>query len=121
MSFLKKALRAGLTGGGTGRIADPLKLSKGKKAEKPEKTAEEMALEKRQRSMLDKEIGEQEELLKALARGRLGKKSLLKGAGAGPERKQRGGSILGSSGGGGGSGGGTRSSSAGANRSTMTR
>lgn len=46
----------------------------------PEKTAEEKALEIRQRSMLDDEIQETEARLKAIARGKLGRKSLLSGA-----------------------------------------
>ena len=46
---------------------------------KPKKTAEEKALEIRQRSLLDKEIEEGEERFKALARGKLGRQSLLSG------------------------------------------
>lgn len=85
-------------------LASGLGGGKSKKPKEPKKTAEQQALEKRQRSMLDKEIGEQEELLKMIARGRLGKRSLLKGAGANPSRQATGGSILGA--GGSGSGGG---------------
>lgn len=88
---------------------------------KPKQTAEEAALVKRQRMMLDEEIGEQEKLLKSLARGRLGKKSLLKGAGAGPERK-RGGTILGAGSVGAGSGSaGAGGSGGGATRGTIAR
>jgi len=47
---------------------------------KPKKTAEEKALETRQRSALDKEIGETEERMAALTRGTLGRVSLLSGA-----------------------------------------
>lgn len=50
------------------------------RAKKPEKGAEEAAIELRQRSLLDKEIQDQEERLKALARGKLGNKSLLSGS-----------------------------------------
>ena len=46
----------------------------------PDKTAEELAIERRQRSLLDDEIGESEDRLKALARGTLGRSSLLSGA-----------------------------------------
>ena len=49
-------------------------------AKKPKKTAAEAALEKRQSMLLDQEIEESEEMLKALARGKLGRKSLLSGA-----------------------------------------
>lgn len=47
---------------------------------KPKKTAEEKALERRQGIALDKEIGETEDRLAALARGTLGRVSLLSGA-----------------------------------------
>ena len=50
------------------------------KPDTPEKTAEEKALETKQRSMLDDEIQETESRLKAIARGKLGRKSLLSGA-----------------------------------------
>lgn len=50
------------------------------RARRPEVTAEEVAIEKRQRSLLDKEIEESEEKFKALARGKLGRVSLLSGA-----------------------------------------
>ena len=48
-----------------------------KKPKAPKKTAQEVALEMRQASMLDKEIEEQENRLKAGARGQLGTRSLL--------------------------------------------
>lgn len=50
------------------------------KPDTPEKTAAEDALERRQRSMLDDEIAESEQRLKAIARGKLGRESLLSGA-----------------------------------------
>ena len=56
------------------------KHRKSKEPKKPKKTAEEEALEKRQRAALDKEIGESEERLSALTRGTLGRVSLLSGA-----------------------------------------
>lgn len=43
----------------------------------PKPTAQEVALERRQTMMLDKEIGEQEQRFKAMARGKLGQASLL--------------------------------------------
>ncbi len=52
---------------------------------KPKKTAEEEAIETRQRSLLDEEIEESEERFKALARGKLGGASLLSGAARTPE------------------------------------
>ena len=84
----------------------------------PEKTAEELAIERRQRSLLDDEIGESEDRLKALARGSLGRASLLSGAPAnradasGGSRGSRGGAASMISGGGVGSGpvGGSRPS-----------
>ncbi len=51
-----------------------------KKPKKPEASAEQKATEIRQRSLLDNEIEEQEEMLKKLARGKLGRGSLLSGA-----------------------------------------
>ena len=51
-----------------------------KKPKKEPKTAEENALERRQRSALDDEIEESEEKFSALRRGRLGSQSLLTGA-----------------------------------------
>jgi len=128
MSFLKKALRAGLTGGGTGRIADPLKLGEArdkKKPKAPEKTAQQEAIERRQSMLLDEEIEEQEELLKSLASGRSFKESLLAGTPKSRKAAARGASMLGSgtrsgggSGGGGGGGGSTPSTPS---RGTMTR
>ncbi len=52
-------------------------LSKPKKAKK---TAEQEATEIRTRSLLDKEIGEEEDRFKLLAMGKLGRSSLLSGA-----------------------------------------
>jgi hypothetical protein len=49
----------------------------GKKAKKPEKTSEERARERSQARDLDKEIREGEKRFKALARGKLGARSLL--------------------------------------------
>ena len=46
----------------------------------PEKTAQEAALERRQSMILDDEIEETEERLKLIARGKLGRNSLLTGA-----------------------------------------
>lgn len=66
---------------GRGR-ADPagLRDKPSKSPKSPEKTAEQAALERRQRSMLDEEIEDTEERLKSLARGRIGTRSLLTGA-----------------------------------------
>lgn len=61
------------------KIVDPLGLFKGS-PKKPKPTAEEEAIGIRQRSLLDKEIEENEEKFKALARGKLGRSSLLSGA-----------------------------------------
>lgn len=47
---------------------------------KPKKTAQDLALERQQRTLLDKEIEEQEQRFKLLARGKLGRQSLLSGA-----------------------------------------
>lgn len=47
---------------------------------KPEKTGQEVATEKRLRSSLDDEIRKQEERFRLLARGKLGRQSLLSGA-----------------------------------------
>tara|TARA_R110000782_G_scaffold252792_2_gene340706 strand:- start:1133 stop:1441 length:309 start_codon:yes stop_codon:yes gene_type:complete len=46
----------------------------------PKPTAQEIAVERRQTAMLDEEISEQESRFKAMARGKLGQKSLLGGA-----------------------------------------
>lgn len=78
---------------------------KKKKPEQTVKTAEEAALERRQRSLLDDEIEESEERFKALARGKLGRRSLLSGApstiptaaGASRASSGGGGSLLGGS------------------------
>jgi len=77
-------------------------VRKGKKPEKTLKTAEEVAIEKRQRSLLDDEIEESEERFKALARGKLGRASLLSGApttvptaASGSRSSSSGGSLLG--------------------------
>ena len=51
------------------------------KASKPKKTAQEKAREIRQARELDKEIAESERRFKALARGKLGSKSLLADSG----------------------------------------
>lgn len=60
------------------QFVDPLGLKKST----PDiaKTAEELALERRQRTLLDKEIGESERRFKSLARGRQGSESLLSGS-----------------------------------------
>ena len=50
---------------------------KAPKAPKP--TAQQLAVERRQSMALDKEIEEQEQRFKAMARGKLGTKSLLSG------------------------------------------
>ena len=80
-SLFKKAVGSSLIPGSEfgKKFFDPLGLAKGK-PKKPEKTGQELSLEKRQRSLLDKEIEEQEDRLKALARGKLGRSSLLSGA-----------------------------------------
>ena len=46
----------------------------------PKPTAQQIAVERRQTAMLDEEISEQESRFKAMARGKLGQKSLLGGA-----------------------------------------
>lgn len=54
-----------------------------KRPKAPEPTAQELAVVERQSRMLDEEMEESEKRLKALARGKLGSKSLLaKGASA---------------------------------------
>ncbi len=50
------------------------------KPKKPTATAEEKAIGIRQRTLLDKEIEEQEARFKNIARGKLGRSSLLTGA-----------------------------------------
>ena len=52
-----------------------------KRPKTPEPTAQEKAVVERQSRMLDEEMEESEKRLKALARGRLGSKSLLAKAG----------------------------------------
>ena len=51
-----------------------------RKPKAPKKTAQEVAVERRQQIMLDKEIEEQEDRFRALSRGKMGKASLLGGA-----------------------------------------
>jgi len=51
-----------------------------KKPKAPKPSAQELAVDIRQRKMLDEEIAEQESRFKALARGKLGSVSLLGGA-----------------------------------------
>ncbi len=58
------------------KIVDPLGLVKSG-PKKPKKTPEEIALGIRQRSLLDDEIEESEKRFKAMARGNLGRSSLL--------------------------------------------
>ena len=52
-----------------------------KRPKAPEPTAQELAVVERQSRMLDEEMEENEKRLKALARGKLGSKSLLAKAG----------------------------------------
>ncbi len=52
----------------------------GKKPKKPGKTAEQIANETRIRSQLDEEIREEEEREASIARGKLGRGSMLSGA-----------------------------------------
>ena len=75
---------------------------------KPEKTSEQISVERRQSMLLNEEIEEGEERLKALARGKLGRSSLLTGAPTTPAQAARGGRGTGASmfSGGGNSGGG---------------
>lgn len=51
-----------------------------KKPKAPKKSAQEVAVERRQTIMLDKEIEEQEDRFRAMSRGKLGRSSLLAGA-----------------------------------------
>jgi hypothetical protein len=51
-----------------------------RKPKAPKKTAQEVAVERRQTIMLDKEIEEQEDRFRALSRGKRGTVSLLGGA-----------------------------------------
>lgn len=62
-----------------GTFADPGNFGSSFKPEKPKKTAEMLAAEKRMQMALDKETEEEEARLKAAARGRLGSASLLGG------------------------------------------
>ena len=50
-----------------------------KSAKAPKPTAQQIAVERRQAAALDEEIREQEERFRAMARGKLGTKSLLGG------------------------------------------
>ena len=50
-----------------------------KRPKAPKPTAQQLAVERRQAAALDEEIREQEERFKAMARGKLGTKSLLGG------------------------------------------
>ena len=87
-------------GGGT-----PLhRYRQGKKPKKEAKTAQEDALERRQSAALDKEIEDSEEKFKALARGKLGRVSLLTGAPKNAKEATSGPSNRGGSGGVGGIG-----------------
>ena len=51
-----------------------------KRPKAPKPTAQQIAVERRQAAALDEEIREQEERFRAMARGKLGIKSLLGGA-----------------------------------------
>lgn len=108
------------SGGGT-----PLhRYRKGKEPKKPEKTAEQSALERRTQSLLDKSIEEQEEMFKALGRGTLGRQSLLSGSPKTAQEAARG-VRSGGGGGAGNLGGGTaspaRATGGGVGRSTTNR
>ncbi len=82
-SLFDKVLGSSLIPGseflGKKKTFDPLGLIKSS-PKKPKKTPQELAIEKRQRSLLDKEIGKQEDRFKLLNRGKLGRQSLLSGA-----------------------------------------
>lgn len=72
----------------------------------PKPTAQEIAVERRQTAMLDEEISEQESRFKAMARGKLGQKSLLGGAaGSRSQAASKGGASKGGTGTGTGGGG----------------
>ena len=81
-------VRQSAQGGGTflsksdqKKIRDPFNLSPSRKGpEKPEPTAQMLALERRQQMALDKEIEEMERRSKMMARNRLGGNTLLSGA-----------------------------------------
>lgn len=68
------------------------------KPKAPKATAEQEAISRRTTSLLDKEIEESEERFKALARGKLGRVSLLSGAPRNPLEAAIGGPRGGSSG-----------------------
>ena len=105
----------------------------GKDPEKPDPTAEQLALERRQQAALDKETEEIERRAKMMARSRLGANTLLSGAeptqeravtrGASSGAGASGGSLLGggSSGSGGGGGSSTGSVGRGFGTSTMRK
>lgn len=93
------------------KIVDPLGLVKSKPKE-PEKTAEEIALEMRQRRELDEQIEETEKRLKSMSRAKLGAQSLLSGASA-TSKEAASGVRRGGSSGGSLLGGGTTGSSSG--------
>jgi len=61
-------------------IVEEVTMSIFKKPKAPAKTAEQKAGEIRTRSLLDKEIEEEEERLRFARRGKLGQSSLLSGA-----------------------------------------
>jgi hypothetical protein len=81
-----------------------------KSSKKEEKTAEQVSTERRQQFLLDDEIEETEGRLKATARGKLGKASLLtsgstrRGGATGATGATGGSSLIGPSTGGGGGG-----------------
>lgn len=101
------------------------RLKSDKGPEKPDPTAEQLALERRQQAALDKETEEMERRAKMMARSRLGANTLLSGAEPTQERMvtrgstsgagTAGGSLLGggSTGGTGGGGGGASAPSRG--------
>lgn len=108
------------------KIRDPFNLSPSRKGpEKPDPTAEQLALERRQQVALDKETELMERRAKMMARSRLGANTLLSGAEPTQERMvtrgstggagTAGGSLLGggSTGGAGGGGGGSSAPSRG--------
>ena len=57
-----------------------------KRPKAPKPTAQQIAVERRQQIALDKEIEEQEDRFRAMARGKLGVKSLLAGVSRSPTR-----------------------------------
>lgn len=113
---LQRASGGGIRGkSGARPVFDPLGLKKSKPS--TEKTAEELALERNQRSLLDKEIEDSEERFKALARNKLGAQSLLSGAASTAEQAASG-SRRGGSGGVGSLLGGGRPTSRGGSRTS---